>query len=175
MQNNAHDRFRVYLLNNTIGWMSVSTPSFCVPGGGQRLVSVNFEVAGLIPAIYHARLSLANSVIDTVATIPVTLVIEGSPAGDSPPELPSEFALYQNYPNPFNPTTEISFDLPLSTTVELSIYNTLGQRVATLLDQPLSAGRHLALWDAAHAASGVYLYRIRAGNFIATQKMILLR
>ncbi len=175
MQNNASDYFRVYLLDSEIAWISVSPQAFSVPGGEQRLVSVNFDTEGLVPAAYHARLKVSNSVLDTVAIIPVTLVIEGTPAKDAPPEVPTEFALYQNYPNPFNPTTEISFDLPISATVELSVYNTLGQRVATLLEEPRSAGRHQVTWDATRSASGVYLYQIKAGHFIATRKMILLR
>jgi hypothetical protein len=104
-------------------------------------------------------------------------------SGEEPePEelLPETFALYQNYPNPFNPSTTISFDLPVKSHVELAIYNILGQRVATLLNQDFPAGEHEAKWygtsdQGISVASGVYLYRIRAEGFTKTRKMLLLK
>jgi hypothetical protein len=89
--------------------------------------------------------------------------------------LPSEFALHQNYPNPFNPMTEISFSLPNASDVKLEIYNTMGQRVATLVDDRLPAGTHSVTWDASSKASGIYFYRLMAGDFAATRKMLLLK
>lgn len=95
--------------------------------------------------------------------------------------IPTEFALGQNYPNPFNPTTTIRFDLPKEAPVMLEIYNVLGVRVRTLLrGESISAGRHLLTWDGrdengAVAPTGVYLYRISAGDFHASKKMTLLK
>ena len=93
----------------------------------------------------------------------------------SPSPLPSKFALHQNYPNPFNAVTEIQFDIPVTARVELSIFNTLGQKVATLMDEPRVAGTYRMQWDASSVASGVYLYQLKAGNFTDTKKMILLK
>jgi hypothetical protein len=89
--------------------------------------------------------------------------------------VPESYTLAQNYPNPFNPTTIINFDLPITIYVELTIYNLLGQRVVTLLSGRQEAGYHQVEWDASGFASGVYYYRIKAGEFQAVKKMILLQ
>ena len=90
-------------------------------------------------------------------------------------ELPSVFALNQNYPNPFNPTTQISYDLPVSADVRLEVYNIQGQRVATLVNNTMNAGSHSVSFDAANLASGVYIYRLQAGSEVLTKKMTLLK
>lgn len=89
--------------------------------------------------------------------------------------LPTEFSLGQNYPNPFNPATEISFSLPSASHVKLEIFNVMGQKVATLVDGQVEAGEHIVKWDGSKAASGVYLYRLQADDFVDTKKMILLK
>jgi hypothetical protein len=89
--------------------------------------------------------------------------------------LPTEFALSQNYPNPFNPSTEISFSLPNASDVKLEVYNVMGQKVAVVVDEYLQAGEHTALWDAGSFSSGVYFYRLEAGEFVETRKMVLLK
>ncbi|MDD3732801.1 MAG: T9SS type A sorting domain-containing protein, partial [candidate division Zixibacteria bacterium] len=89
--------------------------------------------------------------------------------------LPTDFTLYQNFPNPFNPTTEICFDLPNACNVKLEIFNIMGQKVTTLIDQGLDAGHHTVQWDAGNNASGIYLYKITAGDFVETKKMVLLK
>ncbi len=88
--------------------------------------------------------------------------------------LPTEFALYQNFPNPFNPTTTISFDLPVSTDYELVIYNILGQSVKTFTGHG-EPGRVSLYWNASNVSSGVYLYKLIAGDYTETKKMLLLR
>jgi len=103
---------------------------------------------------------------------------------DENTSIPGSFALNQNYPNPFNPTTAISYSLkgPLSgqlsavSKVVLTVYNTLGQKVRTLVNKSQKAGHHSVTFDASGLASGVYLYRLRAGNgAVLTKKMILMR
>ncbi|RIK76763.1 hypothetical protein DCC62_10975 [candidate division KSB1 bacterium] len=94
--------------------------------------------------------------------------------------LPEDFALFQNYPNPFNPTTEISFALPEASDVTLAIYNSSGQLVRLLASGQKAAGRHSLVWDAKDqfgvpVASGVYLYTLKAGNFVAQRKLILMK
>ncbi len=98
-------------------------------------------------------------------------------------DLPKEFRLGQNYPNPFNPSTVISYQLPVSSFVELSIYNLRGQKIVTLVSEKQSAGIHQLNWAASGLASGVYFYRLEAGNpsrgsgqgFVQTKKLILMR
>jgi len=89
--------------------------------------------------------------------------------------IPKEYKLNQNYPNPFNPTTTIDFDLPKTNEVTIKIYNILGEEVATLVSEKLNAGEYKYDWDASQLASGVYMYRLQAGDYIETRKMILLR
>lgn len=89
--------------------------------------------------------------------------------------LPVTYALYQNYPNPFNPTTTIDFDLREAQTVELKLFNLAGQEVKTLLNQPLPAGHHSVTLSAHDLPSGVYVYQIVAGDFMASKKLILMK
>jgi len=89
--------------------------------------------------------------------------------------LPQEFSLSQNYPNPFNPSTTISFALPKSAFVNLKVLNLLGQDVATLISEMKAAGEYKVQWQAAGLPSGVYFYRLQAGSFTETRKLVLLR
>jgi len=98
--------------------------------------------------------------------------LEGK-SDDTP--LPMEYSLSQNFLNPFNPTTEIGYALPRDAQVRLEIYNLLGQKVATLVEGKQKAGYKVARWDAGSFSSGIYFYRLRAGDFVQARKMVLLR
>ena len=89
--------------------------------------------------------------------------------------LPSEYKLHQNYPNPFNPVTTIGFDLLENSHVKLTIYNSLGQEVATLIDKDMTVGYKGVIWDASNMPSGTYFYIIKAGEYNETKKMVLLK
>jgi hypothetical protein len=91
------------------------------------------------------------------------------------PEVPISYSLSQNYPNPFNPSTTIRFALPKSGHVELKVYNTLGQEVATLVNEEKTAGTYSAQWNASSVASGVYFYRLKAGEYNETRKLLLMK
>jgi len=97
------------------------------------------------------------------------------PITDKTGKFPAEFKLGQNYPNPFNPKTVISYQLSAFSHVDLSIYNLLGQKVRILVSKKQTAGVYKLEWDAAGFASGIYFYRISAGNFTAVHKMILVK
>jgi hypothetical protein len=88
---------------------------------------------------------------------------------------PREFALCQNYPNPFNPATTISFSLPGKSFVSLKVFDALGREVAVLLADELSAGTYSRQWNAAGLASGVYFYRLQAGDFLSTKRTLLIK
>ena len=107
-----------------------------------------------------------------------TTVITG--IGDGGVQVPKEFALYQNYPNPFNPTTTIRYDVKQATEVKLVIYNMLGQEVRTLVNNRQDAGYKTVVWDGlnnrgSRVASGIYIYRLQAGDFVQARKMILMK
>jgi hypothetical protein len=90
-------------------------------------------------------------------------------------ELPTEFGLEANYPNPFNPATTIRYALPESVPVRLAVYDVRGTEVAVLVDGMKPIGRHQVVWDARNLPSGTYIYRLDAGSFMATQKMMLVK
>ena len=95
-------------------------------------------------------------------------------------EIPKEFSLSQNYPNPFNPVTKIKFDVPSNvkretSNMKLIIYGVLGREVATLVNEQLKPGTYEVEWDASNFPSGVYYYKLTAGDFVSTRKMVLLK
>ena len=88
---------------------------------------------------------------------------------------PKEFVLYQNFPNPFNPSTTIKFALPVKTNLSLSVYNTLGEKVAEIFNGELEEGYHEMMFNASGLSSGIYFYKIESENYSATKKLILLK
>ena len=88
---------------------------------------------------------------------------------------PQTTVLHQNYPNPFNPTTTISYTLSKHENIKLTIFNTLGQQVTTIIDEPQSPGFYKIQWDASNNNWGVYIYQLKGETFILNGKMILLQ
>ncbi len=97
------------------------------------------------------------------------------PRVDQEPGIPNEFVLQQNYPNPFNPTTKIKYSIPTAQFVTLTVYNELGQEVAVLVSEYQHQGNYSTDFDASNLASGIYFYTLRAGNFVASKKMMLIK
>jgi hypothetical protein len=89
--------------------------------------------------------------------------------------IPRTYSLYQNYPNPFNPSTAISFSLPSKVFVSLKIYDLMGKEVATLINKELSIGNYTQQWNAVNLSNGVYFYRLHAGSYTETKKLVLLK
>jgi hypothetical protein len=122
----------------------------------------------------------SHSLIGSI-NLPIVMVTPMSPL-DAKPEEPvvTDYALHQNNPNPFNPKTEIRFDLPEAARVELKVFNIMGQEVAKLVDEVKTAGTYRITWDSkttagTSAPSGVYVYQIKAGNFVDAKKMMLIK
>jgi len=116
-----------------------------------------------------------NPAVSSVDTFSVVLkkVLVG--VKETPSVIPTVFALSQNYPNPFNPSTRIEFALPKETRVRLEVYNMLGQKVATLVDEVRSAGNYGVTFDAGSLASGLYFYRLSTNEVSFLKKMMLLK
>lgn len=95
--------------------------------------------------------------------------------GDKGADIPASYALHQNYPNPFNPTTRIVFDLPLGSHVKLAVFDVVGREIATLIDEEQQAGFKSVEFASNRFASGVYFYRLTAGAFVATRKMVVMK
>ena len=94
---------------------------------------------------------------------------------DSKIAMPNKYFIAQNYPNPFNPQTTITYGLQKQGKVEVAVFNILGEKFATLVDEVQPAGTHSVKWNGSAAASGVYLYRIQTDDFVQTKKMILIK
>ena len=169
----------------TIATITYHTASGCIPGHltGGSVTFANVYMTDTEGRPVHA---VGSSTVSLCARcgpgiVPDTLAAEAEeirrkPAG----ALPTRFALHANYPNPFNPTTSIQFDLPSACHVTLDIFNIAGQKVATIIDRSYEAGIHTVEWNGRssagqQAASGIYLYRIVADDFIQTRKMMLLK
>ncbi len=128
--------------------------------GGFELISGNNTIT----------LSGSNVLIDYVQLNKETVISSIKDDG-----LPLKFKIGQNYPNPFNPTTNISFTLTHAQQVKLTVYNLLGLEVATLVNSPMKAGSHTVQFDGNHLASGIYFYRIEAGDIVTQKRMLLLK
>ena len=139
-----------------------------------------FELEGALESVVFTGNLEGTFYLDDLRLVsefqrPVTAVLESRDSA-----APSDFGLGQNYPNPFNSATVIGFDLPQAGSVELAVYNLAGQQVAILVDGIRAAGRYTLDWDGRdqngrELASGLYLYRLRAGAAVQTRKMLLLR
>lgn len=119
--------------------------------------------------VYVLATNVALASFDMSAAFAVTVSV------DRENELVDSFVLNQNYPNPFNPTTSISFELPQSEFVNITVHNMLGQQVATLVNQQMSAGAHAVQFNAAGLSSGTYIYRMQAGSFVQNKRMMLVK
>jgi hypothetical protein len=149
------------------------------------LVQIAYDADGIggVKFIYFGDTSLLTSYSITGSSGYYPLAVGNWRRFESPSSVkeqieqlkPSDFNLYQNYPNPFNPTTNIEYDLPTSAHVYLTIYDILGRRVAILVDELQPKGKKWVEFDASRLSSGVYFYRLQAGLFTETKKLVLLR
>ena len=110
-----------------------------------------------------------------VAVNDVELIVTGPSAVETIEGVPQEFQLSQNYPNPFNPSTKISFSIPQEEFVSLKVFNSLGEEVAELVNETKPVGNYSVSFSASELTSGVYFYKISAGSFIETKKLVLIR
>ncbi len=164
-----------------------------VTGGNIILKTTNAGVFWLNqfqPAYKHLY-SIYPASANTVYTVGANGTIlktttGGVPIGIKPisSSIPKKYILYQNYPNPFNPTTKIKFSIPFlplskgeaeGVRVRLRIYDLLGREVTTLIDENLQPGTYEVEWNVNRFASGVYFYQLRAGDFVQTKKLVLLK
>ncbi|MHB1687444.1 MAG: FlgD immunoglobulin-like domain containing protein [Ignavibacteriaceae bacterium] len=131
-------------------------------------------------ATISLKLNSSETKLDISGSVKFNDVLSASLSNLTVKEIPSQFGLSQNYPNPFNPTTTIKYQIAQDTKVVLDIYDMLGQRVRSLVNDVQSAGYYNVTWDGQNSfgqqvASGVYIYRLQAGNFVQTMKMNLLK
>ncbi len=134
----------------------------------------NYDILFSHPVYQDTVILGVPSTPDHTTSLDVAMSIETDTDEDDTP-IPGNFALFQNYPNPFNATTSIKYNLPVASGVTIEIYNILGRKVETLVQGEQPAGYHQVVWDAEDASSGFYFYRIQAGDFAETRRMVLLK
>lgn len=137
---------------------NVKDPSICVDGNDILYAVWTLARDGNEDDAYFAK-----------GTITITNI------GEESNVIPTRFALLQNYPNPFNPTTTIPFSLPSKSFVSLKVLDVLGRELSILLAEEMPAGTHARQWNAANMSSGIYFYRLQAGSFSETKKLVLMR
>ncbi len=143
-----------------------------------------YELSYVVPGVYEVSASkdgyggAVEKGVESVEAETTVVNFQFSPISvpeEGETKVPKTFSLSQNYPNPFNPVTTIRYGLPKATYVRLTLYNISGQRIETLVDEHQEAGYHEVSWSAEGLANGIYFYRIEAGEFIQTKKMIVLK
>jgi len=155
--------------------VSVAPESGSIAPGESEEIAVTVNAAEVDPGTYEFNLAIAtNDPSNPTVTIPVTVVVEPAVSNEQD-GVPTEFALGQNYPNPFASRTTIDYALPQAARVTITVYDAVGRQVAVLVDKDLTSGFHTAEWDTRGLASGVYLYRIQAGDYTKTRKMSIVR
>lgn len=153
-----------------------------INGNNSQVIDIEGETGEFAKfTVSDVRLTAGNNVISfesvsgNIGLDVMEFFLIGTPTSSEIADLPDGFELGQNYPNPFNPSTSISFSIPVSGDVTLEVFNLLGQRVATLASGLHTSGSHTVQFDASQFASGVYLYRMTAGNHTAVRKMLLIK
>jgi len=187
------------------GWTTVYTGTYTVPGTGQQWIDLQtpFVYNGtnlLVNICYDNASYTSNSLVTSTTAAGMTYhyhtdgaagcTMTGTNSGTSRPnmcflsivgvnnqnnEIPKVFSLSQNYPNPFNPSTVINFSIPKTSMVNMVIYDILGREVMTLVNDVMQPGEYNATFDASSLSSGVYFYKIQAGDFTDTKKMLLVK
>ena len=147
-------------------------PGSFTPGQGTTLLSHQYSYMDQAPGTGLVSYRLKQYDLDGSSRTSDPLAIEVTPHGPAT-DHPTAFSLAQNFPNPFNPSTSISYALPQARYVTLELFNALGQRVVTLVDQQQSAGTYQVRFDGATLASGAYFYRLRAGEFVSVKMLLL--
>ncbi|MEP1151323.1 MAG: T9SS type A sorting domain-containing protein [Balneola sp.] len=140
-----------------------------------ELNQTSFEIDDLGSGTYYWRISATNASGTSDWSEHLMFEVSTSVSTESDANLPKSFTLKQNYPNPFNPTTNIEYGVPKAANVQLKVFNMLGQSVATLVSEKKSAGSYTVSFDASSLSSGIYIYVLKADNFIETRKLTLIK
>lgn len=161
----SNSRFDVQRKYDAVDWQTIGN----VKGNGTTTQSKYYSFADDLSNLTSSRIYYRLKQIDLDGSFRLSNEI----SVDN--NLVSSFELEQNYPNPFNPSTTIRFNIPITEKVKIEVFNTVGNKVATLLNGLKEAGKHEVQFEAENLASGVYFYKISAGSFIQTKKMLLIR
>ena len=163
-------------VGDTIEWRGDFTThplsSTTIPGGAASWhhgTGTVFDYVVTVPGTHNYQCDVHGSLGMVGSFVAAATGVDATSNGGEP----TSFILYQNYPNPFNPSTTIRYTLPQRSPVRLTVFNSLGQDVVTLFQEEQESGYHEVPFDASRLASGVYLYRLQAGNLVQTRKLLL--
>jgi len=157
--------------NNTMRMLIYKIGTNTIKSGVHTLVTIPGDTISILTA---EAVDYFGNQMDATISSPLDVTHAGGSG------IPKTYALNQNHPNPFNPSTEIAFDIPRQSDVTLDVFNIMGQKVISLIDRPMAPGSYRATWNGSDASgqkvtSGMYFYRLRAGEFVSTKKMVLLK
>ena len=159
--------------NGEAGFVFFTGPFTMAPNNNQ------WGIVALVPGLGANRFESIRAMQDNAKLLHSLtydqLVEKSNIIINEPPALPQEYYLSQNYPNPFNPKTKIDFEIPVKGNVEMEVFNLLGERIATLVNEGKEPGRYTIEFDGSNLASGIYFFRLESLNFSNTKKFILLK
>jgi hypothetical protein len=171
MDNNSVYAFAVSgteIIAGTYGGVFISTNS------GANWLPVNYGLTGYF--VYSLAINGSDIFAGTIGTgVWKRPISELTGISKEASVLPKDYILFQNYPNPFNPNTIISYSLPSASNVKLILYNTIGQTIKVIENGFKNAGNHSINFNAAGLSSGIYFYKLEAGQFTQVKKMILIK
>jgi hypothetical protein len=158
-------------------WLSLSPEEGSLSSNESEIIDVIFNSEGLTAnQLYTGYITVtSNDIQNPFVIIPVTLFTGKASSVQNQDGVPENYSLEQNYPNPFNPSTTIKYSIPSSGYITLKVFDVLGNEIATLVNEEKPAGTYKVEFEAESFSSGIYFYKLLAGDFIETKKMILLK
>ncbi len=170
------DNVEVRRIHTPFNWLNVSKTGGVVSPSSSQTFDLTLNAVDVETGTYETILQVrSNDPDNSLIEVPVSADIEMATTAQSTVELPDRVSLSQNYPNPFNPSTRIHFNLIQTANVKLEVFNLTGQKVATLVEETLNAGRHERIFDASGLSSGLYIYRLQTSEESLIRQMILIK
>jgi hypothetical protein len=170
------DNIVVERLHSPFNWLQTESFGGVIAPGESETVNLTLSAVDVETGSYETVLQVrSNDPSNPVLEIPITADVQMATSSELTEELPQRLELSQNYPNPFNPSTTIQFSLNRASDVTLEVFNITGQRIATLVNETLSAGNHQHSFDASGLSSGIYIYRLRTPEQMLMRQMILIK
>ena len=175
ISNSDGDRVFGVELGPNLTWIDIVPAKESVPADELQTISVSFFARDMPEREYDIQLKIYHNAVGDRCNIPVHFIVDRYSGSGEHDEIPNEFHCDPPSPNPFNSATRLSFSLPVSSPVELILYDISGRKVNQVDFGLMAAGQHTITIDGSSLSSGVYLARLKAGSISATQKMVLLR